>query len=42
MSDPNNIRENLESYINEFSPNAREIFEKYEFAVQIDKLNEAS
>ncbi|WP_415405673.1 type I restriction-modification system subunit M [Sulfurovum sp. CS9] len=42
MSDPNNIRENLESYINEFSPNAREIFEKYEFAIQIDKLNEAN
>ena len=42
MSDPNNIRENLESYIYDFSPNAREIFEKYEFAVQIDKLNEAN
>jgi type I restriction enzyme M protein len=42
MSDPNNIRENLESYINEFSPNAREIFEKYEFATQIEKLNEAN
>lgn len=42
MSDPNNIRENLESYINDFSPNAREIFEKYEFDTQIDKLNEAN
>jgi type I restriction enzyme M protein len=42
MSDPNNIRANLESYINDFSPNAREIFEKYEFAVQIDKLDEAN
>lgn len=41
MSDPNNIRENLESYINDFSANAREIFEKYEFTTQIDKLNEA-
>lgn len=41
MSDPNNIRENLESYINDFSANAREIFEKYEFTSQIDKLNEA-
>lgn len=41
MSDSNNIRENLESYINDFSPNAREIFEKYEFFVQIDKLDEA-
>jgi len=42
MSDPNNIRENLESYINDFSPNSREIFEKYEFTVQIDKLNDAN
>ena len=42
MSDSNNIRENLDSYINEFSPNAREIFEKYEFTTQIDRLNEAN
>ena len=42
MSDANNIRENLDSYINDFSPNAREIFEKYEFTTQIEKLNEAN
>ncbi|ADN08216.1 type I restriction-modification system subunit M [Sulfurimonas autotrophica] len=42
MSDPSNISQNLESYINDFSPNAREIFEKYEFTAQIDKLNEAN
>ncbi len=40
MSDANNIKENLDSYINDFSENAREIFEKYEFANQIDKLND--
>lgn len=40
MSDPNYIRDNIESYINEFSENAREIFEKYEFTNQIDKLND--
>jgi len=40
MSDANNIRENLDSYINDFSENAREIFEKYEFTNQIEKLNE--
>ncbi len=40
MADPNNIRDNAESYINSFSPNAREIFEKYEFDKQLDKLNE--
>lgn len=42
MSDSNNIRENLDSYINDFSPNALEIFEKYEFTTQIDKLNESN
>lgn len=42
MSDPNNIKENLQSYIDDFSPNAREIFEKYEFDTQIDKLDDAN
>jgi len=42
MADPNNIKENLNSYINDFSPNAREIFEKYEFDTQIDKLNDGN
>jgi len=40
MGDANNIKSNLDSYINDFSANAREIFEKYEFFVQIDKLEE--
>lgn len=40
MADPNNIADNLESYINNFSANAREIFEKYEFSKLIEKLNE--
>ena len=40
MADSNNLRDNLESYINSFSSNAREIFEKYDFNVQIDKLND--
>lgn len=40
MADSNNLRDNLESYINAFSANAREIFEKYDFNVQIDKLND--
>lgn len=42
MSDANNIKENIESYINDFSANAREIFEKYEFFAQIDKLDESN
>lgn len=40
MADSNNLRDNLESYINSFSANAREIFEKYDFNSQIDKLND--
>ena len=42
MSDSSNIRENLDSYINNFSPNAREIFEKYKFTEQIENLDEAN
>ena len=40
LSDSSNIADNLESYINAFSPNALEIFEKYEFNAQIEKLKE--
>jgi type I restriction enzyme M protein len=40
MADSNNLRDNIESYINSFSANAREIFEKYDFNAQIDKLND--
>jgi len=40
MNDADNIADNLESYINAFSPNALEIFEKYEFISQIEKLKE--
>ncbi len=42
MADSNNIRENLESYINDFSQSAREIFEKYDFFTQIEKLDETN
>ncbi len=42
MSDANNIRDNFEGYINAYSPNAREIFEKYKFEVQLDELNDAN
>jgi len=42
MADSANIRSNLESYLNEFSENAREIFEKYDFFTQIEKLDDAN
>ncbi|QUE32423.1 type I restriction-modification system subunit M [Francisella philomiragia] len=40
MADSNNIADNLKSYIDSFSANTREIFEKYDFENQIDKLND--
>ena len=41
MADANNLEDNLDSYINAFSANAREIFEKYDFSAQISKLADA-
>ncbi len=38
LSQPTQIRQNLISYINGFSSNIGDIFEKYEFDDQIDKL----
>jgi type I restriction enzyme M protein len=40
LSDPNNIKENLESYIHDFSENAKEIFEKFKIMEQIDTLEQ--
>ncbi len=41
LAQPTQIRPNLLSYINGFSSNVGDIFEKYEFDDQIDKLEEA-
>ncbi len=41
LAQPTQIRSNLLSYINGFSNNVGDIFEKYEFDDQIDKLEEA-
>jgi type I restriction enzyme M protein len=38
MGDQDNIRENLFAYIQAFSPAVRDIFERFEFATQIEKL----
>jgi type I restriction enzyme M protein len=40
LDDPNQIAPNLNSYINSFSPNVREIFEKFEFGDEVRKMNE--
>lgn len=39
MGDSDNIRVNLESYINSFSPEVRDIFESFDFLNQIVKLD---
>ncbi len=42
LSDPSNIKDNLESYINSFSENARDIFEHYKFNEIIERLDESN
>lgn len=40
LADPNNIRKNLVAYIGAFSDNARDIFERYDFYKEVEKLDE--
>lgn len=40
LDDPNQIAPNLNSYINSFSPNIRQIFERFDFGIQVNRLNE--
>ncbi|MFC8537730.1 N-6 DNA methylase [Streptomyces sp. NPDC057249] len=40
--DPGNAAANLQAYVGAFSPNAREVLEKYDFAQQIRKLDSAN
>lgn len=41
MGDPDHIRENLYSYVAAFSPSVRDIFERFEFATQVERLAKA-
>lgn len=41
MGDQDNIGQNLFTYIQAFSPAVRDIFERFEFAVQIDRMAKA-
>jgi type I restriction enzyme M protein len=41
LGDPSNVRQNLEAYVQGFSPEVRDIFERFDFAVQIDRLARA-
>src|SRR5690606_9584002 len=42
LADPANIKNNLTVYIGSFSENARDIFERYDFQAQIEKLDSAN
>ena len=39
LDDPANIAANLHAYIQGFSPGAREVLDRFDFAVQIERLN---
>jgi type I restriction enzyme M protein len=40
LQDTNQIAPNLNAYINAFSPNVREIMQRFDFGVQIEKMDE--
>jgi len=42
LGDANGMAKNLTAYIKGFSPKVREIFEKFEFEKEIEKLDEAN
>jgi type I restriction enzyme M protein len=42
MGDGDNIAENLRSYIQAFTPAVRDIFESFEFHLQVDRLDKAN
>ncbi|MCB9595074.1 MAG: SAM-dependent DNA methyltransferase [Sandaracinaceae bacterium] len=41
LGDPDHIAENLRAYVDAFSPEVRDIFERFDFHVQIDRLAKA-
>jgi len=40
LDDPNHVRANLDAYVGGFSPNVRDIFERYHFDARIAELDE--
>lgn len=40
LDDPNQISQNLNSYINAFSPNVREIMERFDFGQHVQRMSE--
>ncbi len=41
MGDQDHIAANLEAYVRAFSPDVRDIFERFEFSIQVDRLAKA-
>lgn len=41
VGDQDNIKQNLEAYLRDFSPEVRDIFEQFSFDTQLEKLNKA-
>jgi type I restriction enzyme M protein len=41
LDDPANIADNLHAYIQGFSPGAREVLDRFDFAIQIDRMRKA-
>jgi len=41
LGDPNNLKANFEAYISGFSPNLRDVFERYDFDTQLARLEES-
>ena len=41
LDDPDNLADNLRAYVHDFSPESREILEKFDFAAQINRLDKA-
>jgi type I restriction enzyme M protein len=41
LGDQDHLRENIEAYIQAFSPAVRDIFERFDFATQIEKLHKS-
>ena len=41
MGDPANLRQNLQAYVSGFSPNVQDVFERYDFETQLNKLDQA-
>jgi type I restriction enzyme M protein len=41
IGDPAHLRQNLQAYVEGFSHNVRDVFEKYDFAAQLAKLDDA-